>query len=270
MRGWTYNYEADRLRSESHDRWCNWRDAQGHLESLQKATREWAKEIGLDMPFELRELSGQTAIDLRHFTSEVNKKAKANGITVYKGGGKSVTSPGDNVLVAGYFCDESRKLAVATGDPDWVGTFAHEASHMDQFVDGSEYWTDDLDGAYEVLVLATESPDKVSQEELKDALNKIVLLEADCERRTIEKIKQYKLPVDLEDYARKANAYLYWHTAILYYRKWYSRGKSPTKMGITKTLPTVLQEPEHYLIGEHDVPWETFAPCYPKNTKVWN
>lgn len=206
---------------------------------------------------------------MKNFTSEVNRKAKANSITVYKGGGKSVKCPGDDEPVSGYFDDVNLKLAVATGAPDWVGVFAHEASHMDQFVDGSEYWTDDLTDAYNVLQTATAIPDLVTHAELKDALNKIVLLEADCERRTVEKIIQYKLPVDIDEYCQLANGYLYFHTAMLYYRKWYDAKKAPSKVGITKTLPTVLQEPEHYLIGEHDVPWDTFAPCYHKRTKVW-
>lgn len=207
---------------------------------------------------------------MKNFTTDVNRKAREHGITVYKGRGKTVKCPGDGVPVSGYFDEENLKLAVAIGDSDWVGTFAHEASHMDQFLEGSEYWTDDLTEAYEVLMLATGSPHKVSKEEFKEALNKIVVLEADCERRTIEKIKQYNLPVDLEDYTRKANAYLYWHTSMLYYRKWYARGKSPTKVGVTSTMPTTLQEPEHYRMDEHHVPYTIFAPCYPKNTKVWN
>lgn len=209
-------------------------------------------------------------IEVKDFTSEVNRKARIHGITVYKGRGKTVMSPGDNVPVAGYFDDENMKLAVAVGDSDWVGAFAHEASHMDQFVDGSKYWTDDLSHAYDVLLTATTTPEKVSREEFKAALNMIVLLEADCEHRTIEKIKQYKLPVDVEDYTRKANAYLYWHTAMLYYRKWYENGKSPIKVGITSNMPTTLQEPEHYRIDEHHVSYTTFADCYSKNTKVWN
>lgn len=197
-----------------------------------------------------------------NFTSDVSAKAEMNDITLALEPTKMVPCPGDDVPVLGFFDDANRVLSVATEDEDWLGTLAHEASHMDQFIDGSEYWNEDLDGAYEVWMEAMENPEAVSDEDFKAALNTVILLEADCERRAVEKIKKYNLPVDVEDYCRKANAYLYFHTAMLKYRKWYKVEKHPGKMGVTATMPSTLQDPEHYLIGEHDVSPDRFAVCF--------
>lgn len=196
------------------------------------------------------------------FESEVRSKAKANGIQIYKGRGKLVNCPGDNMRVLGYFCDVSKKLAIATKDEHYLSTYVHESCHMDQYVDGCKYWDSELDEAY-CIFSRVLSGEKISDSIFKEALNKVVLLEADCEIRTVEKIKRYKLPIDLKEYSQLANSYLFFHAAILHYKKWYKPDKAPSKVGVSQKFKKYLMNsPEDYLIGNHNVAPKTFAKCF--------
>ncbi len=46
------------------------------------------------------------------------------------------------------------------------------------------------------------------------------MMEFDCEKRTVAKIKKYNLPIDIKDYIQKANAYVWFYTAVLNKRQW--------------------------------------------------
>lgn len=198
------------------------------------------------------------------FERDVKAKAKLNGVTIYKGQGQFVNCPGDVPLrVQGYFCDETLKLAVASNNENFISTYVHESCHMDQYLDGSEYWSSDVDNAY-ILWDKALGPDshEVSDSELEESLNIIVMLEADCEIRTLQKIADYGLDVDPELYAQQANSYLYFHTAMNKYRRWYPISKTPSKLNIVDQFATTLREPEYYQIGNHDVTPETFSECF--------
>lgn len=153
--------------------------------------------------------------------SDIKAKAKKHGIKVVMKKAALVYPEGESIGCAGYFDSENKILAVATGcnKTDWLGILAHEASHMDQWIE-SEYLWKKLMHSYDLFFLWLDYKMIVKAEYLQEAVADIIRLEKDCEIRAIEKIKKYNLPICLETYSRKANAYLFAYLFFLERKKW--------------------------------------------------
>ena len=132
--------------------------------------------------------------------------------------------------ISGYFDESSKELLVCINDPDWIETLVHEFCHFLQFKEQdpiytsldqgdsnylSEMW-DWLDGRYEFI----------STKRKNEAFRKIAAMELDCERRSVEMIKRFKLPVNLEDYTYIAFVYVHYYNFSKKYRTWFSDGVS--------------------------------------------
>ena len=63
-------------------------------------------------------------------------------------------------------------------------------------------------------------------------------LEWDCERRSIRKITRNKLPIDLKEYAQRANAYVLGYHWTLANRKWCKKSYEEDSVwgGMPKTM----------------------------------
>ena len=131
-----------------------------------------------------------------------------------------------NFRCSGYFGDSPYPVLVwATGVPkeQWLPVLVHESCHMDQWAEGADAWmagydkdgNDLTDPFWEWI-----SGKSVSPRKRIEAMRIARDLELDCERRAIEKICKYKLNIDQEVYAQKANVYLYAYTFMLESRKW--------------------------------------------------
>lgn len=77
------------------------------------------------------------------------------------------------------------------------------------------------------------------------AIMGVIELELDCERRSLEQIKKYKLDVDVEDYCKAANSYLLFYNIVRETRKWY--GDTPYTTSLNKSMPSKLMDLEFYL-----------------------
>lgn len=114
----------------------------------------------------------------------------------------------ENIPCSGYFDETS--LVVATkkkNTEDWLDILIHESSHLDQFVEKSPLWVKDENALY--IVEGWIRGKKFSKKRLIEGFLNSLNLEIDCEKRTVKKIKKYKLPIDTDLYIQKANAYLY-------------------------------------------------------------
>jgi hypothetical protein len=56
-----------------------------------------------------------------------------------------------------------------------------------------------------------------------------IIVEVDCEKRTVEKIKKYGLDsiINIDEYIQKSNAYVLFYLWMRKNRKWYTIGKEP-------------------------------------------
>ena len=173
-------------------------------------------------------------MDFNDLISHINTRAKENNIKLLLEKSKSIFYPNSNLIVNGYFDIKTMALAVAIDKPlsDWIMLFAHESSHMDQWIDKCVCWNNSIIDEFD----STEYIDKwISGEEFsQDFVDKIITytrdLELDCERRTIEKAKFYNLPVNITEEIQKANSYIYFYTLLRDFRKWSLPEKSPYQL----------------------------------------
>lgn len=134
----------------------------------------------------------------------------------------------------GFFEDNSTYpiLAVATGQPleQWFPILIHESSHMDQWMEQIPEWTGNVIGSMEMMEIVDLWCDDIvelSPEQLNRYISAGQRVELDCEIRTVEKIKQYNLQIDIDEYIQKANAYVWFYAMIKETRAWYEIGKEP-------------------------------------------
>lgn len=125
---------------------------------------------------------------------------------------------------AGYFDVDPRELAVACKKPvrNWLPIFVHETCHMDQWIENIEIWSKKVNDKDPLELLDDWLQNKI---ELEDSVKKQVFdivteIELDCERRSIEKIKKYKLPINHSTYVRKSNAYVWSYRFMQDTRDW--------------------------------------------------
>lgn len=136
-----------------------------------------------------------------------------------------------NLKVNGYFSEEDKSFAVAIKKPidEWLPIFVHETCHRDQWSEQTRIWTQTVRGCEPIAILDLWLSEVV---ELKPITQYQMIMgalkvELDCEKRSAKKIKKWKLPIDVKEYAQKANSYIYFYHMLGATRKWYDIGTEP-------------------------------------------
>ena len=139
--------------------------------------------------------------------------------------------PEEGVQVNGFWDDTDEKklvFACAIGKPlsKWGPIFAHEFCHFLQWKDKEQIWYDYQSiSIEEALKVYHNQP--ISKERLDFCLNTTREIELDCEKRVVQLFKKYKIPIDISNYIKSANAYIHFYNHIKKYRQWYPPGKMP-------------------------------------------
>ena len=129
-----------------------------------------------------------------------------------------------NIRCSGYFCEETMKLVVAGKSKDWLGILVHEYAHLTQWQDKrTNIWKTGSIGV-------THLDDWLGGKKIRSVKKAIEWsrdLELDNEKRSVKLIKKWKLPVDLNDYIKKANAYIQFYNYMRYSKRWSRPGNAP-------------------------------------------
>ena len=129
-----------------------------------------------------------------------------------------------NIRCSGYFCEETMKLVVAGKSKDWLGILVHEYAHLTQWQDkNTNIWKTGSTGV-------TNLDDWLGGKKIRSVKKAIEWsrdLELDNEKRSVKLIKKWKLPVDLNDYIKKANAYIQFYNYMRYSKRWSKPGNAP-------------------------------------------
>lgn len=125
----------------------------------------------------------------------------------------------DGVRVGGYYNELDKEIVIKFGD-DWLELLLHEYSHFLQHTNNKKIWLD-LDDSLFLMWQWLDKEIELDKKTITTAIRKVQRLELDCERNTIALIKKYKLPIDLEEYIRNANMYIYFHNYVLERRRWF-------------------------------------------------
>jgi hypothetical protein len=152
-----------------------------------------------------------------------------------------------NIPCEGYLDGEDKVLAVAIARPvkDWMGVFTHEGCHLDQYVENTRIWkkgerVGDFDEWLNGEVYLTPST-------LRRYTRYIQHMELDCEIRTTDKIIEYGLPIDVDNYILQSNAYVWFYQAVRLLKKWHRPGKPPYKNpDVMKKMPKTFKPIEEY------------------------
>jgi hypothetical protein len=134
----------------------------------------------------------------------------------------------DNLKVGGYFDAGDTKqrpvLACAMGNKFATSILIHESCHLDQWAKKTDIWKK-IDGIE--LIDEWLSGKEIDEKKLNNIFKKVIELELDCEKRSVEKIKRYGIPLDIEKYKQRANAYILFYNYVKKHRKWSIPGNPP-------------------------------------------
>lgn len=138
----------------------------------------------------------------------------------------------DNIKCGGYFQERERKtpgiIEVATNKPidKWLSILVHETGHMDQWIEQCDIWVKYDNVNPNIMDSWLEGKD-YSENTIEKVINAARDMELDCEKRAVDKIKKYKLPINVGDYIQKANCYIFFYNYLKITRKWCSPNNSP-------------------------------------------
>jgi hypothetical protein len=111
------------------------------------------------------------------------------------------------------WCDGD-EMAVAVKHPRALSVLVHEFCHMLQASEKHPAWTNL--NTIDVWLGKSDWPLSESWESVYNSL----LVEHDCERRSVKMIKQWKLPIDVDEYIQAANLYLLLYQYVYLRKKW--------------------------------------------------
>lgn len=130
----------------------------------------------------------------------------------------------DGVTCSGYFEEDPLEFVVATGRSPkfWFSTFVHESCHMDQWIESIPIWNQKINSKDPLDLIDLWVTNEVSLDDktLADAIDIALEIELDCEKRSVEKIKEYNLPIKIETYIKKSNAYVWSYRFLKETRNW--------------------------------------------------
>lgn len=192
--------------------------------------------------------------------ADVSKKCIENKINFRLEYAEQVDT--NNIPCSGYFDEKS--LVVATKKKklqDWLDILIHESCHLDQFVEKSKVWCPDELGLF--VVESWIQNKKINSKKVVEAFHNTILLELDCEKRTVKKIKKYKLNFNVDLYIQKANAYLYGYGVSFKKKVWPNRPYERPSI-INKMPKRFLKTEEYFNIPDHIL--SLYKYSYEKNT----
>lgn len=161
---------------------------------------------------------------IRYAIGDIIKKLAKNNISVVLSNKRRVEiAEVNNMKVHGYFDETNRRVVVATycKELDWLLILLHEYSHVCQFLENIDIWSKSSKVDYKIDDWLSGTD--YTKKEIKEAFNKLVKVELDCEKRTVNLIKRYSLNVNIEKEIQRMNSYLYFYEICRRIRKWYKK-----------------------------------------------
>ncbi len=215
----------------------------------------WEERLRLELKIDNRnwdrlEMGEKEVIKNIYFT------AKSHGVKFNISNEEKIGYPPDGkMMVSGYFMgDENGNqpelgLAVGGSKQDWLLILLHESCHMDQWLGKSSIWSNGQLAGKDVYDLLEEwiNGKELQGWEIHKIIKSCIDIELDCEKRTVEKIRNYELlNIDRVEYIQKANSYIMFYGAILKKRKWYVKAPYIEK-NVWMRMPKAFLEKSNYI-----------------------
>lgn len=179
--------------------------------------------------FNYGKLTESDITKVKVFIEDLKIYTKENNIKLILSPEKGVQFSEGGVLCNGYFDDITSTLACALGKDvsQWLVILLHESCHMDQWVEKVPEWTENV--GMDNIEKWLNGDDSVNMNNIDNEIRTSIIVEVDCEKRTVEKIKKYGLDsiINIDEYIQKSNAYVLFYLWMRKNRKWYTIGKEP-------------------------------------------
>ena len=121
-----------------------------------------------------------------------------------------------NMVYTGEATPTSLEIALGGSWKEWLEILVHETCHLDQHIESE----DSFSLAENALARISSWLDGTSPSVAPEAFEAVLENESDCELRSVEKILRYRLPIDIGEYIKRANAYLASYSATYQHRVW--------------------------------------------------
>lgn len=174
------------------------------------------------------------------FIEDLKSYTKENNIKLILSPEKGVQFSEGGVICNGYFDGEDPTLACALGKDvsQWLIILLHESCHMDQWIEKVPEWTENagMDNIEKWL----NGDDDIDMNNIDNEIKTSMVVEIDCEKRTVEKIKRYELEsiINIDEYIQKSNAYILFYLWMRKNRTWYKIGKEPYNIPeVVRSMP---------------------------------
>jgi hypothetical protein len=149
--------------------------------------------------------------------------------------------------VDGFFCEDTKRICVNVAKPveNWIDVLAHEYNHYKQWKEPGSIWTI---GEYKKANCFASLWDWIDgdlglNEDIHEIVNRVISIEHDCEKRTIQTLIDNELPVNVAEYTKTANSYLIFLNCVRLTRSW-SKADLIGDEKILQKIPDKLMEPK--------------------------
>lgn len=225
---------------------------------------------------------------IKDFIKYVRQVCKMHDVDLYLGRGNRVVYPdcleakkknGDRAartMGAGYWMEpddgKPAKLGVATARQRWMwlGTLAHEVCHLTQWLVCEPTYCDTMPNGGDPNALVDDwlIGKEFDKRTVKQAVQIVVDLELDNEKRAVRLIKKFKLPIDTKKYIQAANSYLFFHEVMFDNRTWYN--KLMFNPEIINHMPDHFLPAESYKLGKMPREYVTYLEAHVINQRGWS
>lgn len=180
------------------------------------------------------------------FVDHVRKHLKEYGMNLIFGRG-SLVNLGTGGRTVGYFDDLEKAIRVAKNNNEWLDTLVHEYCHFMQWLDTpAQTWAADSRACWIVDDYLFENK---KHPDLAWAFRRVRDYERDCEIRSVQMIRKWKLPIREKTYIRKANMYVYSYYIMEALGEWEPFTQSPyTMASVVLKMPSTFRARAHRVL----------------------
>jgi len=143
--------------------------------------------------------------------------------------------------IGGSFDPDNKNIEVCINEEGWLGTLTHEFCHLLLYFKNSNKKNKKENEASEYMWRWLDKDVELENYRIKKYVDTVKYMELECEKLTVKYIKKYSLPIDLEEYVKCANCYIYYYNFIYLHRTWFKSDCHISEMeDILEHMPTTF------------------------------
>jgi hypothetical protein len=180
----------------------------------------------------------------RKFVNHVRNHLAEYGFTLHLGNGRRVNS-NEGWRAEGYFDAGSKCIKVGKGGIQWLETLVHEYAHFLQWLDSSDSLANREDKAARLVQDYLHAGKGDLTPAVVKAFRRVMLFERDAEMRAVRCITIHNLDINLDNYIKRANMYIYTHYINMMLRKWNFKKSPFHSPKVISEMPATFRAKSH-------------------------